>query len=132
MSERRFEGRAVRGFLKCSSVPDFGRNTHSLQLEGVKWTSPQHLTHSLYSLHLGLEENLRQIGQVHREKKLGSTRQNSDGAGATPPFFALRQDVSRPEHLIFATHSGRPLCRRNLLQRQLRPTCKELGLPTIT
>ena len=45
---------------------------------------------------------------------------------------ALRQDVLEPEQLVFATDSGRPLCRRNLLQRHLRPTCKELGLPRIT
>jgi integrase len=45
---------------------------------------------------------------------------------------SLRQDAYEPEQLVFATCSGRPLCRRNLLQRQLRPTCKELGLPRIT
>jgi integrase len=45
---------------------------------------------------------------------------------------SLRQDACEPEQLVFATCSGRPLCRRNLLQRQLRPTCKELGLPRIT
>jgi integrase len=44
----------------------------------------------------------------------------------------LQPDVCESEQLVFATHSGRPLCRRNLLQRQLRPTCKELGLPSIT
>lgn len=45
---------------------------------------------------------------------------------------SLRQDACEPEQLVFATCSGRPLCRRNLLQRQLRPTCKEFGLPRIT
>ncbi len=45
---------------------------------------------------------------------------------------SLRPNACGPEQLVFATYSGRPLCRRNLLQRQLRPTCKELGLPRIT
>ena len=58
---------------------------------------------------------------------------NSIGSGSSLQHFPLCAKMcSGPEQLVFATHSGRPLCRRNLLQRQLRPTCKELGLPTIT
>ena len=45
---------------------------------------------------------------------------------------ALRRDTSEPEQLVFATHSGRPLCRRNLLRRQLGPAWKKLGLPKVT
>jgi len=45
---------------------------------------------------------------------------------------AMRHNASEPEQLVFATQSGRPLCRRNLLQRHLRPTCKMQGLPGIT
>lgn len=51
---------------------------------------------------------------------------------AVSTLSTLRRAMSEPEQLVFATHSGRPLCRRNLLQRHLRPTCKELGLPRIT
>jgi hypothetical protein len=58
MSESGFEDPVVRGYLKCSSVPDFRRRSFPLQLGGVKWTSPWRCTHSLYSLHLGGEENL--------------------------------------------------------------------------
>ena len=38
------------------------------------------------------------------------------GQEAVSTLFPLRQGVSGPEQLIFATHSGRPLCRRNLLR----------------
>ena len=86
MSESRFEDPFVRGYLKCSSVPDFRRRSFPLQLGGAKWTSPWHCTRSLYSLHLGREKNLRKIGQVNREKKPGSTRQNSEGAGGPHPL----------------------------------------------
>ena len=51
---------------------------------------------------------------------------------AVSTLSALRHDASNPEQLVFATRSGRPLCRRNLLQRQLRPAWKELGLPRVT
>jgi integrase len=71
-------------------------------------------------------------GHFDRPKTKRSVRAIPLGQEAVSTLFALRRDVSDPEHLVFATHSGRPLCRRNLLQRQLRPTCKELGLPTIT
>ena len=36
---------------KCTSVLDFRRNSCSLQLRGVKWTSPRHFTHRFDSLH---------------------------------------------------------------------------------
>jgi hypothetical protein len=58
MSESRFEDHVERGYLKCSSVPDFRRKSFPLQLAGVKWTSPRDCTYSLYSLHLNGEENL--------------------------------------------------------------------------
>ena len=58
ISEGRFEKQAVRGYLKCSSVPDFRRGSIPLQLRGMKWTSPRHFTHSLDSLYLGGEVNL--------------------------------------------------------------------------
>ena len=37
-----------------------------------------------------------------------------------------------PDALVFATKLGSPLSRRNLLNRQLKPTCEKLGLQGIT
>ncbi len=51
---------------------------------------------------------------------------------AVSTLSGLRHDACEPEQLVFATHSGRPLCRRNLLRRQLRPAWKKLGLPPVT
>jgi integrase len=36
------------------------------------------------------------------------------------------------EALVFGSQKGTPLCRRNLSNRQLAPTCKAVGLPRIT
>lgn len=47
-------------------------------------------------------------------------------------FSAMRSEEHNPECLVFATRSGRPLCRRNLLHRHLKSKCSELGLPHIT
>ena len=33
-----------------------------------------------YSIHLGGDANLEEIGEIHREEKLGSTRPNLDAA----------------------------------------------------
>jgi hypothetical protein len=105
MSESRLEDPVVRGDLKCSSVPDFRRRSFALQVGGVKWTSPRHCTHTVYLLHLGGEENLRKTGQIHVKNKPGSTRPNSDGAGATPPFDA--QGVTG----LRGVSPARPACR---------------------
>lgn len=35
---------------------------------------------------------------------------------------------SNPDALVFATRKGSPLSRRNLLNRQLKPTCERIGL----
>jgi integrase len=37
-----------------------------------------------------------------------------------------------PEDLVFATGRGTPLSRRNLLNRQFKPTCKRLGLDGVS
>jgi integrase len=37
-----------------------------------------------------------------------------------------------PEGLVFATGKGTPLSRRNLLNRQFKPTCKKLGLQGVS
>jgi integrase len=40
--------------------------------------------------------------------------------------------AANPDALVFGTQKGTPLCRRNLSNRQLAPTCKTLGLEGIT
>jgi integrase len=40
-----------------------------------------------------------------------------------------RSPFKRPDDLVFANRKGRPLSRRNLLNRQLKPTARKLGLP---
>jgi integrase len=40
--------------------------------------------------------------------------------------------VVDPEALVFATGKGTPLSRRNLLNRQFKPTCERLGLKGVT
>ena len=37
-----------------------------------------------------------------------------------------------PEALVFATRRGTPFSRRNLLNRQLAPTCEKLGIEGVT
>jgi site-specific recombinase XerD len=43
-------------------------------------------------------------------------------------FQSLRKPGVSPSALIFSTRNGSPLSRRNLLNRQLKPACKLLGL----
>ncbi len=131
MSERRFEDQVVRGYLKCSSVPDFRCRSSPLQF-GVKCTSPRHFTHSLYSLHLGGEENLRKTGQIHREKEPGSTRQNSDRAGATPPFDASGVTGFRGVSPARHAYRVRSVCRvqqgeQRVCQTRSLTICKQKG-----
>lgn len=96
------------------------------ELLAIRWKSVNlndrvlHVTETVYEGHFDKPKTKRNVRAIPLGQEAVST------------LFALRQDVSGPEQLVFATHSGRPLCRRNLLQRQLRPMCKELGLSTIT
>jgi len=39
----------------------------------------------------------------------------------------LKPEASNPEALIFGTRTGTPLSRRNLMNRQLTPTCTKIG-----
>ena len=43
-------------------------------------------------------------------------------------FTSLRKPGVSPSALVFSTRNGSPLSRRNLLNRQLKPACKALGL----
>ncbi len=44
-------------------------------------------------------------------------------------FTSLRKPGVYPSALVFSARNGSPLSRRNLLNRQLRPTAKALGMP---
>jgi hypothetical protein len=57
------------GQQKCTSVLDFRRNSCSLQLRGVKWTSRRHFTHRFDSLHLGGHAKLQKAREIPLEKK---------------------------------------------------------------
>jgi integrase len=48
-------------------------------------------------------------------------------AGISILAFYKRAD-SNPDALVFATRKGSPLSRRNLLNRQFKPTCERIGL----
>ena len=68
----------------------------------------------------------RDVGQSSTyQKPNGVSEQIPLSLEAVSILLAARHIASEPEQLVFATPSGRPLCRRNLLQRQLRPTCTE-------
>ncbi|HEV2304727.1 MAG TPA: site-specific integrase [Candidatus Acidoferrales bacterium] len=71
-------------------------------------------------------------GHFDRPKTKRSVRAIPLCRQAVSILSALRGNGCEPEQLVFATQSGKPLCRRNLLQRYLRPTCNKLGLPRIT
>src|SRR5207302_10319983 len=44
---------------------------------------------------------------------------------------SFKPEAPDPEALVFQTKTGTLLCRRNLANRQLAPTCKALGLERI-
>jgi integrase len=45
---------------------------------------------------------------------------------------ARKPEACDLDGLVFAARNGSPLCRRNLLNRQLKPTCKKLKLEGVT
>src|SRR5438876_3046231 len=50
------------------------------------------------------------------------------GAKSIEILSARKPAGVNPEVLVFATRSGTPFCRHNLLNQQLKPTCRKLGL----
>jgi integrase len=71
-------------------------------------------------------------GHFDRPKTRRSVRAIPLCREAVSILSALRRSRCEPDHLVFPTQSGKPLCRRNLLQRYLRPTCEKLSVPRIT
>jgi integrase len=54
------------------------------------------------------------------------------GTQGTEILQARKPESCDPEGLVFAARNGSPLCRRNLLKRQLKPTCENLKLEGVT
>jgi integrase len=71
-------------------------------------------------------------GRFGTPKTRRSVRTIPIGPKVLSIFSNLHKGGGDPEHLVLSTCSGRPLCRRNLMHRQLQPTCEELGFPKVT
>jgi integrase len=71
-------------------------------------------------------------GHFDTPKTERSARSIPIGNEASAAFERLRPDHVKPGDLVFATRTGYPLHRHNLLRRHLRPACSRLGLQGIT
>ena len=63
------------------------------------------------------------------------TKRSNRGVPLCPKALKILLELSfgaNPESLVFATERGTPVCRRNLLNRQLRPTAQSLGMVGVT
>jgi len=67
-------------------------------------------------------------GHFDEPKSKGSKRRIPLGPKCTEILAALKPAEAAPSALVFSTRNGSPLSRRNLLNRQLKPVCKTLGL----
>jgi len=67
-------------------------------------------------------------GHFDEPKTARSRRSVPLGAKSIEILSALMPVESNPEALVFATRTGTPFDRHNLLNRQFKPTCKKLGL----
>lgn len=67
-------------------------------------------------------------GHFDEPKSKRSRRRIPLGPKSLDVFRSLRKAEASPSDLIFAARNGSPLSRRNLLNRQLKPACKALGL----
>jgi integrase len=71
-------------------------------------------------------------GHFDTPKTSRSARVIPIGDQASVLLTMLRKSAANPESLVFATSTGRPLNRHDLLRRHFRPACKKLGLSGIT
>ena len=67
-------------------------------------------------------------GHFDEPKTQRSRRSVPLGAKSIEILSARKRAGVNPETLVFCTDSGTPLDRHNLVNRQLKPTCKKLGL----
>jgi len=67
-------------------------------------------------------------GHFDEPKSKRSKRRIPLGPKCVEILANLKPIQAVPDRLVFSTRNGSPLSRRNLLNRQLKPICKELGL----
>lgn len=67
-------------------------------------------------------------GHFDEPKTKRSNRTIPLGPKGLAILSSLKPEIVNPEALIFATRGGKPLSRRNLMRRQLTPTCRKIGL----
>jgi len=67
-------------------------------------------------------------GHFDEPKTKRSNRTIPLGPKGLAILSTLKPEFPNPETLIFATRAGTPLSRRNLMNRQLTPTCNKIGL----
>jgi integrase len=70
-------------------------------------------------------------GHFDEPKTRSSIRTVPLSTKAVEIVASFRQDSSNLDSLVFSTSKGTALSRRNLANRQLRPTCDELKIPKI-
>lgn len=71
-------------------------------------------------------------GHFGTPKTKRSLRAIPIGDSATAVLSGLQPQQPNANVLVFSTRKGTPLCRRNLLRRDLQPACEAAGLPVIT
>jgi integrase len=71
-------------------------------------------------------------GRFDDPKSKRSKRTVPLGAKGIELLSAFKPQCIDPDALVFPTRRGTPFCRRNLLKRQLAPTCKRLGIEGVT
>jgi len=67
-------------------------------------------------------------GHFDEPKSKHSKRRIPLGPTCVEIFTALKRTEATPSTLVFSARNGSPLCRRNLLNRQLKPAAKALKL----
>jgi integrase len=70
-------------------------------------------------------------GHFDEPKSKRSKRRIPLGPKSVEILAALKPTEAAPSALVFSTRNGSPLCRRNLLNRQLKPVAKKLKLTGI-
>ena len=71
-------------------------------------------------------------GRFDEPKSKRSKRTVPLGIKGIEILSAFQPQSVDPEALVFATRRGTPFSRRNLLNRQLAPTCEKLGMKSVT
>jgi integrase len=71
-------------------------------------------------------------GHFDEPKSQRSKRSVPLGAKSIEILSALKPAGVNPDALVFSTDTGTPLDRHNLVNRQLKPTCRKLGLTGVT